>query len=184
MTENTRISGYFFLKRLIMFLFVGLFFFLGKSLIAFGADEYCPVSPAPPPVWSDGVPAPPNNNLDLSQYFYIPSVGTSSEATNTGRPDWYNRSVAVLTTDSPEQFGVMWGKPQIDLTQDFEIHAYVYLNSFSTPELPADGIAFVLHNDPDGTYAYGRQGWGLGAYGHRGSNLTRPAKKNQQRARF
>ena len=51
---------------------------------------------------------------------------------------------------------------RIDITHDFTIDLDVFLGG---KDIGADGLAFVLHNDPRGTKAVGLGGGNLGAWG-------------------
>ena len=67
----------------------------------------------------------------------------------------------TLTPDAQNQAGSAIFNDKIDLTHDFNIAFSVYFG----PGQPADGLAFVLHNDPNGADALGNGGGGLGAMG-------------------
>lgn len=112
---------------------------------------------------SDGIPDPGNpNNINILEYFHVPDL---SPATNSVYPDNTATNVLHLTDNMPNQFGVAWSKNTIDLNRDFEMNARFYINNPTSGQEVADGIGFVLQNDPDGTNAFGQKGWGLGAYG-------------------
>ncbi len=57
-----------------------------------------------------------------------------------------------LTADSNNQFGTSMSIRTVDLSHNFTIDAEIYLG---TKNNGADGISFVLHNDPDGSSAIG-----------------------------
>ena len=57
-----------------------------------------------------------------------------------------------LTVDSNNQFGTSMSIRTVDLNHNFTIDAEIYLG---TKDGGADGISFVLHNDPDGSSAIG-----------------------------
>ncbi|MBK9080451.1 MAG: tandem-95 repeat protein [Hyphomicrobium sp.] len=71
-------------------------------------------------------------------------------------------SSIILTPDLNNQRGRVYYNQQIDVTKDFSFTSD--MNFGVNGESGADGIAFVIHNDPRGTTAQGELGWGLGAY--------------------
>jgi len=70
----------------------------------------------------------------------------------------------ILTQDEQSQKGALMSNERIDLRSDFEISFNIYLGN---KDSGADGMAFVLHNDPFGADALGGSGGGLGAFGIR-----------------
>lgn len=58
----------------------------------------------------------------------------------------------------------MWAKNVINLDYDFNISSYVYIFGENDTKIAADGLAFVIQNDKRGSAAYGKYGYGLGAY--------------------
>jgi hypothetical protein len=76
----------------------------------------------------------------------------------------------TLTGDYVNQVGAIMGEQKIDLTKNFDLKFSVLLGN--TPN-PADGMAFVLHNDELGKNAIGSAGGGLGAVGiHNGVGIS------------
>ncbi|MCC5944558.1 MAG: lectin [Bernardetiaceae bacterium] len=65
----------------------------------------------------------------------------------------------LLTPDKPYQEGLAYHRRKIDLNQFFEIEFDVY---FGDKDEGADGITFVIHNDPRGYGAYGTWGECMG----------------------
>ena len=59
--------------------------------------------------------------------------------------------------------GQMWSNGKIDFTKSFSIPFEAYLGNKNDDG--ADGIAIVFHNDPNGIYAEGGTGGGIGARG-------------------
>jgi len=78
----------------------------------------------------------------------------------------YNSSTNIvqLTSDTPKKTGGVMSNMRIDVSQDFVLDFDVYLG---TKDKGADGLAFVLHNDPLGARALGGGGNTLGAEGIR-----------------
>ncbi len=70
--------------------------------------------------------------------------------------------VVTLTENAPGQVGAVMAGQRIDLRDDFQFTFNVFLGS---NDGGADGLAFVMHNDPDGSKAIGSSGGGLGAAG-------------------
>ncbi|MBX2826350.1 MAG: hypothetical protein KTR33_16565, partial [Gammaproteobacteria bacterium] len=68
-----------------------------------------------------------------------------------------------LTPDAGNQAGRLMSQDTIGVDEDFEFSFDVYLGTKDNNG--ADGMAFVLHNDPAGTNASGANGRGLGAAG-------------------
>lgn len=68
----------------------------------------------------------------------------------------------ILTPDLNNKKGSFGLVEKIDVTKDFCIDFQAYFGT-TTGQAGADGIAFVIHNDPAGPSAFGIQGSGLGA---------------------
>lgn len=71
-------------------------------------------------------------------------------------------STFVLTPGTAGAQGSITSNARLDLAHDFAISFEIYLGD---DDAGADGMAFVLHNDPAGANAQGMAGGGLGAYG-------------------
>ena len=69
-------------------------------------------------------------------------------------------SCIQLTRDEPYSEGIAFSTTYLDLSRYFEIEFDIYLGDKN--DLGADGIAFVIHNDPRGFKAYGTYGECLG----------------------
>ncbi len=78
----------------------------------------------------------------------------------------YNSSTNIvqLTSDTPKKTGGVMSNMRIDVSKDFVLDFDVYLGA---KDKGADGLAFVLHNDPLGERALGGGGNTLGAEGIR-----------------
>ena len=74
----------------------------------------------------------------------------------------YGSNVYTLNTDNGGQAGSVMSDKRIDLTHDFDLSFNLLMGNKANP---ADGMAFVLHNDPSGDNALGKGGGGLGAAG-------------------
>ena len=70
-----------------------------------------------------------------------------------------------LTPDEPYSEGIAYNTSRLDLNNTFEIEFEIYLGNKN--DLGADGITFVMHNDPRGFEASGSYGEGMG-YGNMG----------------
>ena len=68
----------------------------------------------------------------------------------------------LLTTDTGSLRNSAMSTSEIDLTSNFTLTFNLYLG---TNDAGADGITFILQNDPAGASAIGSDGEGLGAYG-------------------
>jgi hypothetical protein len=74
----------------------------------------------------------------------------------------YGSDQYTLNTDNRRQAGSVMSDKRIDLTHDFDLSFSLLMGN----KLNAgDGMAFVLHNDPLGHNALGKNGGGLGAAG-------------------
>jgi hypothetical protein len=69
-------------------------------------------------------------------------------------------SCILLTPDYPYSEGIAYSRSKLDLQSPFEISFDIYLGN--KDEEGADGIAFMIHNDPRQFEAYGTWGEGLG----------------------
>ncbi|MFT3733169.1 MAG: DUF1929 domain-containing protein [Hyphomicrobium sp.] len=87
----------------------------------------------------------------VTQHLTLNGAANSSDAYHT----------LVLTPDAQGQAGSAFFNDKIDLTHDFNISFNIYFG----PGQAADGMAFVLQNDPNGVNAVGNGGGGLGAMG-------------------
>ncbi|HAA15555.1 MAG TPA: hypothetical protein DCE41_29160 [Cytophagales bacterium] len=66
-----------------------------------------------------------------------------------------------MTPNENNQAGAAWFNDKVSLNQDF-IFDFI-INLGDRDGNGADGIGFVFHNDPDGRFAYGEAGQGMGA---------------------
>ncbi|WP_258079115.1 lectin-like domain-containing protein [Enterococcus faecalis] len=108
------------------------------------------------------IPTPPASSTNILDYFNVPNLGNASNAASVN--DDYPQSVTI-NPNSTGQFGVMWANTVIDLTNNFDMSAYVYMYNPINPEKHGDGLNFVLQNDSNENKAYGQTGWGIGTYG-------------------
>ncbi|MFW5438188.1 lectin-like domain-containing protein [Paenibacillus apiarius] len=86
----------------------------------------------------------PPASITLENIFTIPTGSNSSVI---------NNSIVEITPNATWQKGGIWSTPNnlMDLTQDFTASMYLYFGNARGNA--ADGIAFVMHNDPRGTNA-------------------------------
>ena len=91
----------------------------------------------------------------------VPNIGTNLMLNGTASHT-YGSNAFTLTTDNLWQAGSVMSDKRIDLTHDFDLSFDVLMGNKANA---ADGMAFVLHNDPLGNSALGRSGDGLGAAG-------------------
>ncbi|MBA3926445.1 immunoglobulin-like domain-containing protein [Listeria rustica] len=91
---------------------------------------------------------------DVSDYFSVVSGSNSS----------IEKNVVTITPDETWQTGGLWSDEtnKVDLTKNFHLEADLYLGN---DPLCADGMAFVMQNDPRGKSAIGGTAGALGAYG-------------------
>lgn len=74
----------------------------------------------------------------------------------------YASNTYTLTTNNGGQAGSVMSDKRVDLTHDFDLSFNLLMGNNANP---ADGMAFVLQNDPNGANAIGNAGAGLGAAG-------------------
>ncbi|MFP4088909.1 MAG: L-type lectin-domain containing protein [Cyclobacteriaceae bacterium] len=86
-----------------------------------------------------------------------------------GTADYMPSGCILLTPDVRYAEGIAYSTNKLDLTDYFEIEFDIYLGD--KDEGGADGIAFVIHNDPRGYDAFGTYGEGLG-YGRFNPNFA------------
>lgn len=93
----------------------------------------------------------PPAKIDLENIFTTPAGSNSSII---------DGSIVEITPNAKSKKGGIWSTPNnlMDLTQDFTASMYVYFGNQGTNA--ADGIAFVMHNDPKGTNALSPNGGG------------------------
>ena len=93
----------------------------------------------------------------------VPNIGTTLMLNGTASHNYGTLpNTFMLTTDNGGQIGSVMSDKRIDLTHDFDLSFALLSGNKANP---ADGMAFVLHNDPFGNAALGSGGGGLGAGG-------------------
>jgi len=115
-----------------------------------------------------GVTPPAGYNTVINNLFtYVGHTGNDANYQN----------VAVVADDTNSMYGSMWAKQKLDLTQPFTTTMYLFMfhkSGNNTATDLADGMTFVLQNDPRGTSAIGSDGEGLGVYGSRYYSSANP----------
>lgn len=91
--------------------------------------------------------------LSLPQWTYA-QMNTVSDAQSLGG-DCYR-----LTSDNTNRAGAIWSSTTLDMSQDFQIQFSAHFGSKDVDG--ADGIAFVLHRNPNTTNALGGSGGAMG----------------------
>ncbi|MGX7236531.1 lectin-like domain-containing protein [Enterococcus phoeniculicola] len=86
----------------------------------------------------------PPPHIELTNIFQLPA-GSNSQLIPTADGD-----IVQLTDTLKNQNGAIWSTPNnmMDLTKDFESSMYIYFGDQGTSA--ADGMAFVMQNDPSG----------------------------------
>ncbi|MDR2834170.1 MAG: hypothetical protein LBV67_10690 [Streptococcaceae bacterium] len=123
---------------------------------------------------------PPNSNLNLLDYFYIPPISNSSV-------DVAFPSVALVTNNQTSQRGLIYSRFKMDLSREFYFEGALYIgpSNNADPNIHSanpvwaqntgnrndfgDGMAFVMHNDIRQRQAHGLVGENLGLYDARSS---------------
>ena len=85
-----------------------------------------------------------------------------------------SRRCFSITPDENSRSGAVWFKDKLDISQPFELNFVIYMGERDGNG--ADGIAFVLHNDPADTLgdgAFGEAGGGLGFSSHSSQGTDR-----------
>ncbi|MBC1575619.1 DUF5011 domain-containing protein [Listeria booriae] len=92
--------------------------------------------------------------LDVTDYFSVVPGKSSS----------IDKNVVTITPDENRQVGGLWSDSanKVNLTKNFHLEANLYMGANQNG---ADGMAFVMQNDPRGNSALGQLGGALGAYG-------------------
>ncbi|MGE7883698.1 L-type lectin-domain containing protein [Bacillus sp. NPDC094077] len=90
----------------------------------------------------------PPSAIKLDNIFTVPSGSNSTLISN----DKFD--IVQLTDSVKDQSGAVWStnENKMDLTKDFEAAMYIYFGD--SGEDSADGMAFVMHNDPNGNAAF------------------------------
>ena len=86
-----------------------------------------------------------------------------------GYADYMPSGCIMLTPDEPYAEGIAYSTEKLNLSRYFQIEFDVYLGD--KDDLGADGITFVIHNDPRQFDAFGTYGEGLG-YGRFNANFA------------
>ncbi|WP_409021912.1 isopeptide-forming domain-containing fimbrial protein [Dellaglioa sp. P0083] len=120
----------------------------------------------------EDVPDPPTKgtNIELEDTFEV-IKGYDSYVHSK------NKNEVVVNEDGTYKKGGLWYKNKINLKKDFKMSMYVYLGDKNGGNINnggggADGITFVMQNDPRELAAIGTAGAGLGAYGTTNSNIS------------
>ncbi|MDF9799056.1 hypothetical protein OKW21_004319 [Catalinimonas alkaloidigena] len=88
------------------------------------------------------------------------SFPTHAQFELRGTADYMPSGCIMLTPNEPYAEGIAYSTNKLDLSDYFEIEFDIYLGD--KDEYGADGIAFVIHNDPRGYNAFGTYGEGIG----------------------
>ncbi|PSU70008.1 hypothetical protein C9J22_12485 [Photobacterium phosphoreum] len=91
--------------------------------------------------------------LSLGDQFRMPASSNSFIESSTNE--------IGITRDQGNQRGAFWTKSRFDMSAEFRLRFGIYLGNHDG----ADGVAFIMHNDPNGTEAIGDLGGYLGARG-------------------
>ncbi|MBC1906762.1 DUF5011 domain-containing protein [Listeria booriae] len=91
---------------------------------------------------------------DVTDYFSVVPGKSSS----------IDKNMVTITPNSPRQAGGLWSDAsnKVDLTKNFHLKADLFMG---TDPNGADGMAFVMQNDPRGNTAISANGGALGLYG-------------------
>lgn len=114
---------------------------------------------------ADGFPVAPPASSVIIQNFFNKSTANPRNFPNASRFSSAYPQALVVTQKIDKnswQIGGMWSKSKIDLNSSFTYKSSHYFGN--EPKNDADGMAFVLQNDPLARGAYGSPGGGLGAY--------------------
>jgi hypothetical protein len=110
-----------------------------------------------------------NRILTYTLIFFLLSVHTlQAQFELRGTADYMPSGCILLTPNERYAEGIAYSTTKLDLNDYFEIEFDIYLGD--KDELGADGITFVLHDDPRGFDAFGTYGEGMG-YGRFNPNF-------------
>ncbi|MEM7455134.1 MAG: DUF4347 domain-containing protein [Planctomycetota bacterium] len=99
---------------------------------------------------------------DADEHHELSEIAASEYLTFRGSASAVSGNELNLTSEGVSSFGTAMSSQQINLGSDFTMSFQAY---FGTNDQGADGMTFVLHNDPAGSNATGSSGQGLGAAG-------------------
>ncbi len=102
-----------------------------------------------------------NAPLNDGCVFDVSTIGASVAVNGDASFDDFSK-IFTLTNDEAGKTGGVTFNSKIDLTHSFNINFELFLGAKAQG---ADGLAFVLHNDPGGVAALAAGGGYLGAYG-------------------
>lgn len=92
---------------------------------------------------------------------FLPFRAVEAQYILMGDADYFDNSACImLTPDEPYKEGIAWSESKIDLNNPFFIVFDLYLGD--KDDAGADGICFVMQNDPRQFGAYGTYGEGIG----------------------
>ena len=87
--------------------------------------------------------------------------GSTDNFTTAGSASVSATNRFQLTPNANDEAGAAWFNNKVSLAEDFSFEFLMNLGTRNAGG--ADGIAFTFHNDPDGRYAFGDVGQGIGA---------------------
>lgn len=162
-----------------IFFVLSLFFNLIFSIVSpvQANASYIQVSPEPNPVSAAATPQEiAESNINVLDAFNFPGVWA---ATPNGNDKWSanhaflsdarNNVVVLYDSRNYNQKGQMWYNEKLDLNYPFEFESYVFVGgqTFTTGTHwtgAANGLVFVMQNDPAENEAIGGRGGGIGVW--------------------
>lgn len=109
------------------------------------------------------------NRYIILCYLVLGSQTAMAQFELLGTADYMPSGCILLTPNERYAEGIAYSTSKLDLKEYFEIEFDIYLGD--KDDLGADGITFVIHNDPREFQAFGTFGEGLG-YGRFNSNFA------------
>ncbi|MBL1227089.1 WxL domain-containing protein [Enterococcus sp. BWR-S5] len=140
-------------------------------------NAYIGIYPEPAPVSAASTPQEvADSKINVLDAFNFPGVwyaapnGADRYNANYAFLSESRNNVAVLYNSfTYNQKGQMWYNEKLDLNYPFEFESYVFVggrtfNSFTPWAGAANGLVFVMQNDPAGNAAIGGRGGGIGVW--------------------
>lgn len=151
-------------KRVFIYLAMGIFVL--SSLVVFNKEVQAANEGNPP------------EHIFLENIFKTPTGSNSQIINGTGG------DIVQVTNGIKDQKGAVWSTPinKMNLNENFEASMYLYFGNQGGSA--ADGMAFVMHNDPAGDNTLSNQGGSIGVWAPLDYGSTKQGIKNSFAVEF